>query len=122
MGKLALILAAVVACGGSDTSADEPGREKIELGDRSKLGQGERDDPDETDEGDDDGIQIEGTRGKLESYDIERGMEPHKTARTGAPKMASSRSISPTFLLSKLITGHFIILYSSFPESWAPES
>ena len=74
---LALALAALVACGGSEKSADEPDRDKITLGDRSgDRRSGMPDDPDE-DEPDD--IEVEGTRGKLDSYDIEQGMEPHKT-------------------------------------------
>lgn len=78
MIRLALLAAALLACGGSEKSSDGPGgRDKIELGDRSsERRSGVPGDEDEEEDGD---IQISGTRGKLDSYDIEKGMEPHKT-------------------------------------------
>src|SRR5690348_17043231 len=38
-------------------------------------------------------------------------MRARMSLRTGSPKIASGRSISPTVLLSKLVTDDFIVLF-----------
>lgn len=76
MARLAIACALLVACGGSDKSADGPGdNDKITIGDRHAARHTNT--PDDDDEPED--IEIQGTRGKLDSYDIEQGTKPHNT-------------------------------------------
>lgn len=76
----AMLLA--LACGGSEKEAEEPGvsdEDRISLGDRPDSrrsgGPGTDDDDD-----DDDGMEVEGLKGHLAPYDIQRGVQKHSAA------------------------------------------
>ena len=73
-----LPLLVVCACGGSDKKAEEPapGDDRIAIGDRDPstrepLVTGDDDDDDDGD------LQVSGLKGRLDAYDIERGVQPH---------------------------------------------
>lgn len=78
----ALVIALVCACGGSDKKAEEPtGDDRLAIGDRDP----ETREPlvvEDDDEGDDGNLQVSGLRGRLDAYDIERGVQPHAAALT----------------------------------------
>jgi hypothetical protein len=82
--SLASALVGLAACGGSDKRAEGPsqgggGDDGVTIGDRN---------PDtrepihvaDDDGDDDDSLSVSGLRGRLDSYDIERGVQPHAQA------------------------------------------
>lgn len=78
---LALTLAGIGAgagagCGGKGEGAKEPEVEDDGEGTGRRRGQG----PDIGEDEPDDGLQIEGLRGRIETYDIQQGVEPHAQA------------------------------------------
>lgn len=84
----ALIVLALAACGGSDKKAEEPvkggngddGDDGVTIGDRDPNTREPLELPGDDDEDDDDNLQIDGLRGRLDPYDIERGVQPHTQA------------------------------------------
>lgn len=83
--KRALATALVCcACGGSEKAADKPaaaaGDDRIAIGDRNPATR----EPlvvDDGEDADDDGsLQVSGLKGRLDPYDIERGVQPHAGA------------------------------------------
>ncbi len=74
---LASTLAVVLsACGGSGTTqADDPADNRIDVSDRS--GPRRSAVPGDEDDDDDDGITVAGIKGKLDPYDIQKGVQPH---------------------------------------------
>lgn len=75
----ALALAAAVAttgCGGKSEGAKKPAVEDDGEGTGGRRGQA----PDIGEDEPDDGLQVEGLRGRIETYDIQQGVEPHAQA------------------------------------------
>jgi TonB family protein len=77
---LALVIAlaggvAAAGCGGKSEGAKKPEVEDDE-GTGRRRGQG----PDIGEEEPDDGLQVEGLRGRIDSYDVQKGVEPHAQA------------------------------------------
>jgi hypothetical protein len=72
---LVALLAAALGCGGSSKGAAKPDTRADDEG--QSLRSSPLDDDD--DDGDDD-LAVEGLRGRMEVYDIQRGMEPHVQA------------------------------------------
>lgn len=66
---------AVAGCGGKSDGAREPAAEDDD-GPRGRRGQA----PDIGDDEPDDGLQVEGLRGRIDTYDIQQGVEPHAQA------------------------------------------
>lgn len=88
-----LFLATALACGGSEkTAADEPAAEPIDIGDE-RGGYRASAPPDV--ENDDDGLQVEGLRGRLDPHDIDRGVQP---ASADIARCFSSQSRRKRFL------------------------
>lgn len=77
---LALVLALGSGCGGDDKKVNEPDKtsDADDGGDRS--GDHRASAPDIGDEEDDDDVQIAGLKGRLDPYDIKKGIEPHQDA------------------------------------------
>lgn len=87
--RAALSLAILAcACGGSDKKAEEPsggpagggGDDQIAIGDRDPNTREPLALPGDDDGDDDENLEIEGLRGRLDTYDIERGVQPHTQA------------------------------------------
>jgi len=85
LGALVFVLA---ACGGSDKKVEDPKADpqsgdgddddRITIGDRDPQTRKPIELPDADDDDDDNGdVQISGLRGRLDAYDIERGVKPH---------------------------------------------
>jgi hypothetical protein len=73
---LAPALAAVAGCGGKSEGAKKPAVEDDGEDTGRRRGQA----PDIGEEEPDDGLQVEGLRGRIETYDIQQGVEPHAQA------------------------------------------
>ncbi|HWN67538.1 MAG TPA: AgmX/PglI C-terminal domain-containing protein [Haliangium sp.] len=75
---LALVIAAGAAggCGGKSEGAKKPAVEEDDEDTGRRRGQG----PDIGEDEPDDGLQVEGLRGRIETYDIQQGVEPHAQA------------------------------------------
>jgi len=85
MRRLALccaVLAGAVACGGSEAEVKEPkataSDERVELGERPDTRRSTGPGTDDDDAGD--GMEVEGLKGHLEPYDIQKGVEKRSKA------------------------------------------
>lgn len=78
IGRLLLLAAAALAaaCGGKSGGAKQPEVEDDGGEVSGRRGQA----PDIGDEEPDDGLQVEGLRGRIDTYDIQQGVEPHAQA------------------------------------------
>jgi TonB family protein len=82
---LALILMGLVACGGSEKTASEPSQpaddddERLELGDRPTDRRSAVPDADDDDD-EDPNLAVKGLKGRLDSYDIQQGVNRHAAA------------------------------------------
>lgn len=74
---LAFLSAGNLACGGSTPEPEEPKNHTTEPSDDSDRSGFRRATSPGMDDDDDDGLQIEGLRGRLDTYDIQEGMRPH---------------------------------------------
>ena len=89
---LCLCLALAVACGGSEKStAEEPGESRAQSSRMSST-----DDSEEPD----DGLEVEGLKGRLEPVQIEKGVAPHQTALARCYKSQARKS---KYLAGKLV-------------------
>lgn len=71
---------ALLACGGADKKVDSPALDGEEMIQDDEAPTGHRASvPDLGDEDDDDGMEIEGLKGYIDPYDIEKAVEPHFT-------------------------------------------
>lgn len=79
LGLAALVAAA--ACGGSEKEAEEPAEastdDRIELGEERAASRRDTSPGADESEGDE-GMQVEGLRGKLDPHDIKAGIQPHQ--------------------------------------------
>lgn len=90
MIRLVLLLFMVpwaASCGGGGGASAEPGAEepdrRTEIGDRTGDRRGGAYPGDDEDDGGDENLAVEGLRGRMDTYEIQRGIEPHAAAIDG---------------------------------------